>query len=100
VGDTQNKAAISVVSQWMEADPQAASTWAAGFTGDTRKQALDTVVQRWAQNDPTAAGRWLAGLPDDPARQSAVRNYVNNLSWQYPDIAAPFAETMTDVNQR
>ena len=100
VGDSQNKAAISVVNQWMQSDPQAASTWAAGFTGSTRQQALNTVVQQWAQNDPAAAGQWLAALPEDSAKQSAEQSYVNNLSWQYPDMAAPVALALTDENQR
>ncbi len=29
-----------------------------------------------------------------------MRNYVNNLAWQYPKIAAPFAEALTNPNQR
>jgi hypothetical protein len=29
-----------------------------------------------------------------------VQSYVNNVANQYPDIAAPFAEAMTDPNQR
>ena len=29
-----------------------------------------------------------------------MQSYVNNLAYQYPDIAAPWAAAMTDPNQR
>ena len=29
-----------------------------------------------------------------------MQSYVNNLSWQYPEYAAPFANSLTDANQR
>ena len=75
-------------------------TMAAAFTGDTRQQALISVVQRWAPSDPTATGQWLDTLPADSARESVVQNYISSTAWQYPDIAAPFAETLTDTSQR
>jgi len=39
-------------------------------------------------------------LPDDSAKQSAMQSYVNSTSWQYPDLAAQFATTITDDHQR
>ena len=39
-------------------------------------------------------------MPDDAAKQSAVNSYISNLSYQSPDLAAPWTETLTDVNQR
>jgi putative heme degradation protein len=91
---------MSVISQWTQADPDAASKWAANFTGDSRKQALDAVVQNWARNDPQNSALWLAALPDDAAKQSAMQNYVSNTQWQYPDLAAQFATALTDEHQR
>ena len=46
------------------------------------------------------ASEWLAGLPDDQMKQNAAQNLVNNLSYRYPDIAAPWAEAMPDGSQR
>jgi hypothetical protein len=39
-------------------------------------------------------------LPDDKAKQSATQSFVNNISYQYPAIAAPWAATLSDPNQR
>jgi hypothetical protein len=50
--------------------------------------------------DPAGAGQWLAALPDDEGKQNVVQNYVNNISYQYPEMAAPWAEAMTDPQQR
>ena len=33
-------------------------------------------------------------------REAAVQSYVNSIAHSSPDVAAPWAETLTDPNQR
>ena len=45
--------------------------------------------------------RGSAALPKMTApRSRAIQSYMNNVEWQYPDLAAPFVDTITDQNQR
>ena len=99
-GDGQTKAAVSVAGRWADSDPAAAAAWAGTFTGDARRQALGSVVQRWGQMDPAGAGDWLAALPKDADRDTIVQCYIDSTTWQYPEYAAGFAETIADENQR
>ena len=38
----------------------------------------------------------MGTLPEDSAKQRAVQSYVNQLVWQNPGMAAPWAEALTD----
>ncbi len=49
---------------------------------------------------PTAAGQWLQTLPAGASREAAVQAYVSHLAHSSPDLAAPWAETLTDPNTR
>jgi hypothetical protein len=57
-------------------------------------------MSNWAASDPTAAGQWLQGLPAGASRESAVQAYVSQLTQASPELAAPWAETLTDQNTR
>ncbi|MFO1515031.1 MAG: hypothetical protein U1F83_19350 [Verrucomicrobiota bacterium] len=57
-------------------------------------------MNNWAQNDPVGAGKFLAGLPESKSRDSAAQSYVSQLSWQSPELAAPFVNFIADENQR
>jgi hypothetical protein len=39
-------------------------------------------------------------MPADKAQERAIQSFVNQISWQFPDIAAPFADKISDLNQR
>jgi hypothetical protein len=39
-------------------------------------------------------------LPNDSAKQSAVQSYVNQITGQFPEIAAPWAESLSDTARR
>ena len=52
------------------------------------------------KTDPTAAGQWLQNLPAGASREAAVQAYVGQLSYSSPELAAPWAETLTDQNNR
>ena len=49
---------------------------------------------------PTAAGQWLQTLPAGASREAAVQAYVSQLAYSSPELAAPWAETLTDENLR
>ena len=51
-------------------------------------------------SDPTAAGQWLQTLPAGASREAAVQTYVSQLCYSSPELAAPWAETLTDQNNR
>jgi len=92
---------LSVLSSWANADPVAASAWAAQFPeSDLRQNALRNLMSNWAQNDPVGAGQFLAGLAGGKSRDSAAQSYVSQLSWQSPELAAPFVNFIADDNQR
>ena len=57
-------------------------------------------MNNWAQNDPAGAGKYLVDLPEGKSRDSAVQSYVNQLSWQSPEMAAPMIALIGDDNQR
>jgi hypothetical protein len=54
----------------------------------------------WAFVNPTGASQWLAGLPDDENRQSLAQTFVSYIGTQSPSVAAPWADSLTDVNER
>ena len=99
-GDAQNKAAVSVIGQWTQTEPEDASKWAANFTGELRQEAIDAVMQNWMHSDPQSSAQWLAALPDDAVKQSAMLSYIVNSASQYPGLAATFVPALTDEQRR
>jgi hypothetical protein len=61
---------------------------------------MQNLMNNWAQNDPVGAGKFLAGLAEGKSRDSAAQSYVSQLSWQSPELAAPFVNFIADENQR
>ena len=72
----------------------AASAFAAGNPN------LQPMAGTWAGEDSANAGKWLAGLPAGPAREAAVAAYVGQLANALPELAAPWAEGLVDVQTR
>ena len=56
--------------------------------------------QCWGRNDPTGSGQWLATLPEDKGKQNLVQNFANSIAYQYPELAAPWAEALTEETAR
>ena len=61
---------------------------------------MQNIVSSWARNDPQGAGQWLATLPADKSRERAAQSYVSQLSYEYPEMAAPWVNAISDPNQR
>ncbi len=97
--DMQPLAASSLVSQWVGADPQAASAWAASFPdAETRDQLFANVMNRWAKTDPSAAATWLQTLPADSSRDAAVAAFASRIVSADPQAAVQWAATISDAS--
>ena len=58
------------------------------------------LVSSWVSDDPAAAGAWLQTLPAGTSREAAAQAYVSQLAYSSPELAAPWAEALTDQNVR
>ena len=61
---------------------------------------MRNLVSSWASSDPESAGQWLANLPAGRSREAAVQSYVSQISYQSPELAAPWADRISDLNMR
>jgi hypothetical protein len=62
---------------------------------------MQNLMSNWAQNDPAARGEISRlSLPAGKSRDSAAQSYVNSLSWQSPELAAPAVALIADDSQR
>jgi len=75
-GEARNRATLSVLSQWVRTEPDAAAAWVASFAeGKLRENAARDLVSNWAREDSTGAGQWLQTLPAGASREAAVQAY-------------------------
>ena len=58
------------------------------------------MLSSWAQNDPSGASEWLATFPAGKDQDQAVQNFVNQTSWQFPEIAASWVGKIKEEQQR
>ena len=61
---------------------------------------MENLLGVWAANDSSSAGKWLATLPAGASREAAVTAYVSQLANPLPELAAAWAETLTDETAR
>ena len=101
-GKTQDSAALNVLSSWANADPAAAGAWAAQFPG--KRFAAERHAEPDEQLGPKRSRRARASFwrawPEGKSRDSAAQSYVSQLSWQSPELAAPYVNFIADDNQR
>jgi hypothetical protein len=73
-GSDQDRAAVSIVQQWAQSDPEAAAAWVAQFPeGALRTSAAENLATIWAVQDSRSAARWIDALPLGSFREAAIR---------------------------
>lgn len=82
------KAELQTAYRWTEADPLAASAYAAGANN---LQLVQTVAGQWAEADPAAALGWGASLPAGPAQTRALSGAAASWAQTDPRAAADYA---------
>ena len=89
-GSQQDRAAISVVQRWAEADPLAVADWVLQFPEtDLRDAAVRNLVQVWSERDLDAAGQWVATLPESPVRVVGMEAYESVLADSENNVIVP-----------
>src|SRR5262249_41079232 len=87
--ETQNQAALSVISNWANRDPEQAAAWVLQFPqGPTREQGLREVVSGWTRMDSETARMWVQQLPAGDTRDAALKDYVESIAYWAPNRAA------------
>jgi hypothetical protein len=92
----------SFARQWSESDPSAAAAWATNLpsTSGMRLTSMMEISREWAEDDPKGAGAWIESLPQGADRDSVTLNFVNGSLTYDPAIAAQYAITIVNENQR
>lgn len=88
-----------IAMQMAEADPKAASEFAARLPDETRSRALSAVISRWARNDPAAVGQWINGL-DGRVRDEAIGVYSSVVASNDPSAGLTWAASLSDATVR
>jgi hypothetical protein len=84
-GNDTDELLRSRLQEWTEADPVAASSWAANQEDPARRaELLEQVSIVWANLDPTAAAQWVRALPDDRARHISALAVANETARSDP----------------
>jgi hypothetical protein len=74
-----------VAAEWVEYDPEAASTWLLSQPDDLQSRtALFSGIERWLELDPEAAEAWLSRHLDNPLALAGVRPLVRHLAYERP----------------
>jgi hypothetical protein len=83
-------------------NPTEAVRWAdfVGTDSAEFRSIASTLASAWANQDPKAGGDWLKSLPAGEAREMAVSSFVSAAAHSQPEVAAAWATTLSDENQR
>jgi len=102
-GDTRTTAIDAAVSGWSQGDPASLAEFAVNLSSSVdRAEALQTALREWVQINPKAASEWMNRFDPKPeldAGAAAVALQPGLLERQ-PDIAASWAESITDPKLR
>ena len=66
----------------------------------TRYYSLIYTIESWTRNDPGSVSQWLQTLPTGASRENIADYYICEACHDSPELAAPWAETLTDDNRR
>ena len=89
-GSQQQQYLYSIFSSWVDKDPAAAATRAAGLNSrEARSQAFQAISNTWAESDPQAAMAWARSLPKGQDQRNAVSAVVS--SWARTDLPSALA---------
>ena len=67
---------------------------------DKLDRKVGDLMRDWTSNDYKAAGEWLNTAAEGPAKQAAVKSYASTLAPYEPAIAAQWALSLPDDDQR
>jgi hypothetical protein len=68
--------------------------------GRAREQAFSSLVSSWSSADPIGASQWLNSLPAGKSQERATSSFVSQIAYEYPELAAPLIDRISDQNQR
>jgi hypothetical protein len=68
--------------------------------GTLRDNSLGNVARSWGQVDPGAASEWIKALPAGKSRESVITAFTDSMQYQYPEVAVPWIETLSDDGMR
>ena len=98
-GEQRKTALDAAISGWSQGDPSGLAEAALNLSSSTdRAEALQTALREWVQINPKAASDWIDKFDSKPeldAGTAAVALQPDVLS-KHPDIAASWAESITD----
>jgi hypothetical protein len=102
-GEMRKSALDAAISGWAVGDPASLAEFALTLhsTGD-RTEALQTAMREWVQQDPKTASDWIDKFdpkPEFDAGAAAVALQPDILA-KHPDIAASWAESITEPSLR
>lgn len=63
-------------------------------------QPVAELIEDWTQEDYQSAGKWLAAAGESPAKQVAVRSYVEAVAPHEPQVAIQWAMTLPEGASR
>lgn len=100
-GETQNRAAMSVVAYWASQDPRAAADWAASFSEkDLCELGVREAVNAWSRMDAEGSLAWVKQLPDVEIRDVALKSYTESLAHWAPEKTVALVDFIEDSGQR
>ncbi len=88
-------------SQWVEAAPAQAASYAGGLKVSRDRQTLyRTLTKGWVQHDPAALESWLSGISPGPERDAAVEGLIEFYAAENPEAAAAWTATLSEESSR
>lgn len=96
----RNRATITVLSQWAQRDPLAASGAIPGLDGELQPEAAKQVSSAWFDRDPVAARQWVHSLENTSLRDPAIAGALETLTVQDPAKAIGLTEAIRDPERR
>ncbi|MFT6178285.1 MAG: hypothetical protein ACJAQT_000114 [Akkermansiaceae bacterium] len=95
--DVMKRSAGTIVSNWAEADLNAARTWVAGQSQDIIAASGPSLVEKMIQKEDIAtASAWLADFEGMPEFDDSVRTFVRNSAQEQPEVAADWIMKLTN----
>lgn len=100
-GETQNRAAMSVVAYWANQNPRAAADWAATFPEENLCElGVRETVNAWSRMDAEASLDWVKRLSDAGIRDVALKSYTESLAYWAPEKSAGLVDLIEDPVRR
>ena len=100
-GTAQSSAAATVVQQWTQKDPAAASTWVSGLpAGPTRDAAAGSMINQIQKDDPSSALVWAQSISDGEKRRTQTRGVFQSWFKNQPFEALQSIQTLPAEEQQ